>query len=71
MPASITLFGDGPGDSKTLVFRSIEKHYPHLSEKYKKLFANGNELPAYYNKAFYKKMLELRDQYQIRNSIIK
>lgn len=55
MPASITLFGNGPTDSKTLVFRAIEKHYPHLTEKYIKLFANSHELPAYYNKAFYKK----------------
>jgi DNA repair photolyase len=71
MPASVTLFGNGPGDSKTLVFRAIEKHYPQLIEKYKKLFMNTHELPAYYNKAFYKKMLELGEQYELRNSILK
>jgi DNA repair photolyase len=71
MPASITLFGNGPSDSKTLVFRAIEKHYPHLTEKYKKLFVSTHELPAYYNKAFYKKMLELSEEYKLRNRILK
>jgi DNA repair photolyase len=71
MPASITLFGSGPGDSKTLVLRAVEKHYPELSAKYKKLFAASHELPAYYNKAFYKKMKELGEQYQLKNRIIK
>jgi DNA repair photolyase len=70
MPATITLFGNGTSDSKTLVLRAIEKHYPHLSDKYKKFFSNSHELPAYYNKAFYKKMLELSEQYQIKNRIL-
>lgn len=70
MPASITLFGKGPSDSKTLVFRAIEKHYPELSEKYKKLFLSSHELPAYYNKAFYKKMLELSKGFQLKNRIL-
>jgi DNA repair photolyase len=70
MPATITLFGNGISDSKTLVLRAVEKHYPHLSEKYKKFFAASHELPAYYNKAFYKKMQELIEYYQLRNRIV-
>jgi len=70
MPATITLFGNSISDSKTLVLRAIEKHYPHLLDKYKKFFQNNHELPAYYNKAFYKKMLELSEHYRIRNRII-
>jgi DNA repair photolyase len=70
MPATITLFGNGISDSKTLVLRAVEKHYPHLSEKYKKFFAGSHELPAYYNKAFYKKMQELGEYYQLRNRIV-
>ena len=38
-PASITLFGNENADSKTLVFRAVEKHHPHLLEKYKKFFS--------------------------------
>jgi len=39
-PASLTLFGENPADSKTLMFRAIEKHYPDLLDKYKNLFAD-------------------------------
>jgi len=34
LPATITLFGNGPADSKTLMLRAVEKHYPQLLEKY-------------------------------------
>lgn len=70
MPATITLFGNGPSDSRTLMLRAIEKHYPQLLEKYKKLFSYSHELPAYYNKAFYQKMLELGEHFQLRNRIM-
>jgi DNA repair photolyase len=70
MPATITLFGNETSDSKTLVLRAVEKHYPHLLDKYKKFFSNNHELPSYYNKAFYKKMLELGDHYQLKNRIL-
>jgi len=71
MPATLTLFGNGISDSKTLILRAVEKHYPHLLEKYQRLFAHSNELPAYYTKAFYNKMQELSQQFGIRNSILK
>jgi DNA repair photolyase len=70
MPASITLFGSGTSDSKTLVLRAIEKHYPHLLKKYQKFFSTQNEMPAYYNEAFYKKMKELADKYELRHKIV-
>lgn len=70
MPATITLFGNGASDSKTLVLRAVEKYYPQLLDKYKTFFANNSELPAYYNKAFYKKMQELSEHYKIRNRIL-
>ncbi len=69
MPATITLFGSGPADSKTLVFRAVDKHFPELSNKYRKLFAVGSELPKYYNAAFNKKGRELAEQFGIRNRI--
>jgi DNA repair photolyase len=70
MPAGITLFGNGTSDSKTLMFRAIEKYYPHLLEKYHKFFDNSNEMPAFYQKAFYKKMKELNKEYNIPDRII-
>ncbi|MFT3911943.1 MAG: radical SAM protein [Ferruginibacter sp.] len=68
-PASITLFGDGGSDSKTLVLRAIEKHYPELVEKYKKFFLNSNAMPGYYGDAFSKKMKEMLVKYDLKNSI--
>jgi DNA repair photolyase len=70
-PATITLFGEGQSDSKTLVFRAVEKHYPHLTEKYRTLFANSHQLPPYYQSAFYKKMQELLREYGLRDRIIR
>src|SRR5690606_37195089 len=52
-PASITLFGEGRSDSKTLVFRAVEKHYLELLPKYQNLFANRTDLPDFYKNAFY------------------
>jgi DNA repair photolyase len=69
-PAGITLFGEGPADSKTLVLRAIEKHYPHLSEKYQKLFSYGYQLPTWYRSSLEKKTKALLQQYGLRDSII-
>ena len=69
-PASLTLFGDGPADSKSLVLRAVEKHYPHLAAKYKAFFAQSPAMPAYYQEAFRNKMNELQARYQLKNSII-
>ncbi|MEW6470140.1 MAG: radical SAM protein [Bacteroidota bacterium] len=69
-PATLTLFGEGPSDSRTLVLKAVEKHFPHLSEKYQKFFGSGQtQLPPYYQKAFYTHMAHLQAKYGIRNSI--
>lgn len=69
-PATLTLFGNQAADSRPLVFRAIEKHYPHLLPKYQKIFQNSHELPRYYRDAFYRKMKELGQKYGIRDRII-
>lgn len=69
-PSTITLFGNEKSDSKTLVMRAIEKHYPHLLDKYHRLFDNSDYLPAYYNTAFAKKAKELCEKYAIRDRIV-
>jgi DNA repair photolyase len=69
-PATITLFGNDAGASKTLMLRAIEKHYPHLLEKYLAFFKTSTSMPEYYSKAFYKKTKELSAQYGLRNSIL-
>jgi len=69
-PATLTLFGEGPADSKTLVFRAIEKHYPHLTEKYRKLFAYGGQLPHWYRDAFAAKVKSLSETHGLKNTIL-
>lgn len=70
LPATITLFGNGAADSKTLMYEAISKHYPDLISKYEKFFRHSSEMPAYYRDAFYRKMNELCEEYKIRNQII-
>lgn len=70
MPATLTLFGEGRGDSKTMVFRAVAKHYPELLDKYQKFFAHGTEMPRYYQEAFYKKMEEMGQKYNLPYRII-
>ena len=70
LPATITLFGNGKADSKTLVLGAIKKHYPELEARYKKYFAHGSEMPHYYRDAFYKKMKEMCLQFDVKDSIL-
>lgn len=70
-PATITLFGSEPSESKILMLRAIEKHYPHLLSKYHKFFAGSNtEMPKYYRDAFYRKTKDLSEKYGLVNSIV-
>ncbi|MDV6236625.1 radical SAM protein [Leptospira ellisii] len=69
-PATLTLFGYGQSDGKSAVFHAVEKHYPHLLEKYVKFFSNGYEMPAYYKNALSAKTRELCDRYGIRRGIL-
>lgn len=69
MPATITLWGNGKADSKTLMMNVINKHFPELYPKYQKFFANSDQMPAYYRDAFYKKMKELGEHYNLPDRI--
>ncbi|WP_339810544.1 hypothetical protein [uncultured Imperialibacter sp.] len=42
MPASLTLFGDGPSDRKMLVTRAVSKYFPDLTENYHSFFEGKN-----------------------------
>lgn len=69
LPATITFFGNGSADSKTLMINAIKKHYPELENKYLNYFKNGSQMPTYYKKAFAHKMKELSIEYGIKNKI--
>jgi len=68
-PASITLFGEGSADSKTLVLKAVEKNFPELAEKYKKLFSFGFQTPPWHRNAFQKKIQKMFEVYPIKNYI--
>lgn len=70
MPAGITLYGNGNADSKTLVFKAVQRNYPHLIDKYQKLFGNSTQLPQYYTKAFQKKMGQMSEDFNLPQRII-
>lgn len=69
-PSGITLFGSSASDSKTLMFRAIKKHYPHLEARYHRFFDNSDYMPAYYTRAFKLKMRELSQQYNMPDRIV-
>jgi DNA repair photolyase len=69
-PASLTLFGNGPADSKTLVLRAVERHYPHLLPKYQQWFAQGQQMPDWYRVPFGQKMEQLCRQYGLKSRIV-
>lgn len=69
LPASLTLFGNGKADSKTLMMNAIRKHFPELQTRYQKYFQNGYQMPEYYRKAFVKKMEEMSLEFKISNNI--
>jgi DNA repair photolyase len=70
MPSTITLFGEGKGDSKTLVKRAVGKHFPHLLPKYEKFFGSSTGVPPYYFQAFNQKMREMSQAYNISLRIV-
>jgi hypothetical protein len=70
MPASLTLFGDGPHDSKTLMLRAVSKYYPELVDKYNKLFNSGFSVPHSYQNNLKKLTEELNIKYGIPDRIL-
>lgn len=70
LPATITLFGEGKADSKQLMLKAINKHFPELEEKYHRFFDQSNQMPGYYRKAFKEKIAELLEDYELSDSII-
>ena len=69
-PASLTLFGEGPADSKTLMFRSIVKYFPHLFDNYKKLFTDDFRISSVYQKELSGRINRLVKKHEIKNRIV-
>ncbi len=69
LPASLILFGKNKADSKMLVLKAVEKHYPHLLQKYQRFFAENDNMPNYYRQALTQEMYELSNRFKIPLSI--
>jgi DNA repair photolyase len=69
-PASITLFGDSPSSGKNLTLRAIEKHFPGLTDQYRKLFSNGYQADKSYQEAFNSRVSAIKDKHNIPDRIL-
>jgi DNA repair photolyase len=69
MAAGLTLFGDGPQDSKTRYYRTLKKHYPDLIPRTRTLFDNSFASSSEYQQNLHKKVVKLSKKYKIRNSV--
>lgn len=67
---ALTLFGNGPADSKTLYYNVIEKYFPELIPKYKSLFRIFPMPPKKYQKELEERSKELCSRYGMRYGIV-
>ena len=66
----LTLFGDGPADSKTLYFKFLERQFPELIPKYRELYRYGYSTQGDYQKKLKEKADNLCSKHMIRGSIV-
>jgi DNA repair photolyase len=66
----LTLFGTGQADSKTLVYKFIERYDHSLLPKYQHLYGSNFYVPFRYQEELKQKADPLCEKYAIRNRII-
>jgi DNA repair photolyase len=67
---TLTLFGDGPADCKTLYYKFLERYYPDLIPKYRSLFRVSFKPPREYEDKLEERATKIRDKYNIKHRII-
>jgi DNA repair photolyase len=67
---TLTLFGNGPTDCKTLYYKFLEKYYPELVPKYQSLYRIFFQPSKEYQKELEEKSKRLCEKYGIKNRII-
>ncbi|MCD6530566.1 radical SAM protein [Candidatus Bathyarchaeota archaeon] len=65
----LTLFGNDPADCRTLYYKFLEKHYPELVSKYRRLYRNFSAPSKRYQKELEKKSEKLCRKYGIKRGI--
>jgi DNA repair photolyase len=66
----LTLFGNGPSDSKTLYYKALEKHFPELIPKYKSLYRIFPFPSKEYQRELEEKAQKLCRKYKINHRIV-
>ena len=70
MPASLSLFGNGKADSRTLVFNAISKHFPELRSRYQELFQGSERIATNYRLTLEEKLMLLNQKYNLPARIL-
>lgn len=70
LAAGLTLFGEGPADSKTLYYKFLEAYDRKLLPEYNRLYGGNYFLHKQYADSLQQRILPLCRKYNIRNSII-
>jgi len=70
LPAGLTLFGKDERDSKQLVYKFLTLNYPHLFEKYERIYGSVFYPSWQYQQELKKRAELLCNKYQIKNSIL-
>jgi DNA repair photolyase len=66
----LTLFGNGPADSKTLYRKFLERRFPHLISDYKRLYRIFYSPPKEYTADLAMRAAEICEKYRIRRTIL-
>jgi DNA repair photolyase len=66
----LTLFGNGPADSKTLFTKFLQRRFPSVVPEYNKLYRSFYYPPSSYNKQLAGTICTLCEKHRIRNSIL-
>lgn len=69
-PAGLTLFGNGPSDSKTLVFKFLERYNASLLPRYRQLYNRSSYTAYLYHDQLKKNAAHLHQKYNIHSHIL-
>jgi DNA repair photolyase len=70
LTGSLTLFGNGISDSKTLFYKFLERYYPSLLPKYHQLYGSNFYPPFAYQDNLKERAAKLCHKYSIQNAIL-
>jgi DNA repair photolyase len=70
LAGGLTLFGDGPADSKTLFYKFLERYQPGLLSEYQRLYGNNFYTSFAYQQQLKQRAESVCKQYQLRTTIL-